>query len=553
MEDETKISAQCPYCRSRYSVAAALAGRRLRCKSCDQWFLLNQTALTSSDHADRPASGKYVFVSYCRKDQEQVLNVVECLRQAGVSVWIDQEGIEGASFWAEEIVNAIRKCTVFMFMISREGVESSNTNRELAIAAERNLTILPVYLAQIELPARTAFLLAGIHHVEITGGLTPRTVKALFQSLQRAGIQIGPSPPTVEPGAHALVGLTQIEESAVAPVPLVPPAKRPASFQAKISPPSPSPDPVPEPRDHATTPQTQIWRPSDSIGSILCDATPFCETRMSKLYAGTHPDVGPAILKVMKELPPESIEWLESDLYRDVMGDRLLEMGVLPSGEGWILSRRVPGVVLSDLIRSRNVIMGGLLDTIFLEIVTQLVKLHGAIRPVIHRDVTPGNFMLNIDLASESRGLSVQLIDYESACFVDSVQTPFGATGFAPREQLNGQAVLSSDLYSLVSSTYYMASAKVPHENFLSKRKPSFPQNAWGVDTRLDILYGGSWRALKCWDNDPQERCESAVEFLEQKPPASRCIVPPKAIGKFVYSPECTLRLFDGHFEIERS
>ena len=48
-----------------------------------------------------------VFISYSREDKDRVLELAARLRGAGVSVWIDQGGIDGATLWGEEIVNAL--------------------------------------------------------------------------------------------------------------------------------------------------------------------------------------------------------------------------------------------------------------------------------------------------------------------------------------------------------------------------------------------------------------------------------------------------------------
>ena len=37
-----------------------------------------------------------IFVSYSRADQAQVFPIVEKLRERGLNIWIDQEGIHGA-------------------------------------------------------------------------------------------------------------------------------------------------------------------------------------------------------------------------------------------------------------------------------------------------------------------------------------------------------------------------------------------------------------------------------------------------------------------------
>ena len=45
-----------------------------------------------------------VFISYGSVDRERIQDLVSRMRQAGVTVWIDEAGIEGAAMWSEEIV-----------------------------------------------------------------------------------------------------------------------------------------------------------------------------------------------------------------------------------------------------------------------------------------------------------------------------------------------------------------------------------------------------------------------------------------------------------------
>ena len=58
-----------------------------------------------------------VFISYASQDREKILDLVERLGSAGVPVWIDQMGIEGATMWSQEIVAAIRGCKVLILEV----------------------------------------------------------------------------------------------------------------------------------------------------------------------------------------------------------------------------------------------------------------------------------------------------------------------------------------------------------------------------------------------------------------------------------------------------
>ena len=49
-----------------------------------------------------------VFISYSRENQQEVIKLVEYLREQGLGVWMDETDIHGATMWTKEIVEAIR-------------------------------------------------------------------------------------------------------------------------------------------------------------------------------------------------------------------------------------------------------------------------------------------------------------------------------------------------------------------------------------------------------------------------------------------------------------
>lgn len=115
-----------------------------------------------------------------------------------------------------------------------------------------------------------------------------------------------------------------------------------------------------------------------------------------------------------------------------------------------------------------------------------------------------------------------------------SPQTPLYAYGYTPREQEVGQAVLSSDLYALASTAYFLATGKPPPSPMDRQRRDiSFPNAVWGRYTALDDLYTHE-KFLTSWLLDPDERCFSAAVFLERhKPPETRRRGPSKRLGEF--------------------
>ena len=129
-----------------------------------------------------------VFISYSSADRERIQDLVTRLRQAGVTVWIDEAGIEGAAMWSQEIVSAINNCNILILAISTNSAQSKNVVRELALASEDDKTILPVFIEPTEIPESMKYQLAGIQRVEYFEGNEDESIGGVLRALKRLGI-----------------------------------------------------------------------------------------------------------------------------------------------------------------------------------------------------------------------------------------------------------------------------------------------------------------------------------------------------------------------------
>ncbi len=155
-----------------------------------------------------------VFISYSRDDKDRVLDLAAKLRAAGVALWIDQGGIDGATLWGEQIVNALESAKVLLLMVTESAVHSHNVAKEVTLVSERKGHILPVHLEPTSIPPSLKYPLAGIQHIEYFNGDPEQNLKAILRALERTGVSITP-PPEVKgttsdegsrarhPGAHA--------------------------------------------------------------------------------------------------------------------------------------------------------------------------------------------------------------------------------------------------------------------------------------------------------------------------------------------------------------
>ena len=140
-----------------------------------------------------------VFISYGSADRERIQDLVSRLRHAGVTVWIDEAGIEGAAMWSEEIVGAINHCKVLILAISSNSTKSKNVVRELALASEEEKTILPVFIESTDIPESMKYQLAGIQRVEYFAGNEEKAIGSVLRALSRLGITTNDSEPGQAP------------------------------------------------------------------------------------------------------------------------------------------------------------------------------------------------------------------------------------------------------------------------------------------------------------------------------------------------------------------
>ena len=142
-----------------------------------------------------------VFISYSRNDQEKVCRVAEKLKAHGLKIWIDHQGIEGATRWSEEIVTALEGAKVMVFFASAHAFASKNVARELALASESDKNILPVFLEQVNIPDSMKYQLAGIQHLDASQDSVDELASRIVQSL--ANLQVGRHEPASAPEAHS--------------------------------------------------------------------------------------------------------------------------------------------------------------------------------------------------------------------------------------------------------------------------------------------------------------------------------------------------------------
>jgi hypothetical protein len=86
-----------------------------------------------------------LFVSYSRADEASVGPLVDDVQALGYDVWLDEQ-LSGGQVWWDEVLQKIRGCDAFLFVLSPFSVSSEACLLELEYAAALDRTIIPVEL-----------------------------------------------------------------------------------------------------------------------------------------------------------------------------------------------------------------------------------------------------------------------------------------------------------------------------------------------------------------------------------------------------------------------
>jgi tRNA A-37 threonylcarbamoyl transferase component Bud32 len=133
--------------------------------------------------------------------------------------------------------------------------------------------------------------------------------------------------------------------------------------------------------------------------------------------------------------------------------------------------------------------------------VLEIVKyLHGLEPPIVHRDLTPDNIILQKDG-------KVAIVDFGAANeFLGGVtSTLVGKQSYMPPEQIKGRACLQSDIYAIGATAYFLLTGEDPQA--LSESSPRSANDS--VSQSMDEF------VQACTRLDPLQRFESCAIALE--------------------------------------
>ena len=106
-----------------------------------------------------------VFISYSRKDTDVAKRICNAFDSAGISYFIDKQGISGGFEFPVVLAEAIIECKVVLFLASKNSYDSKFTNAELTFAFNEKPknSVLPYIIDGSTMPPALRFVFSSIN------------------------------------------------------------------------------------------------------------------------------------------------------------------------------------------------------------------------------------------------------------------------------------------------------------------------------------------------------------------------------------------------------
>jgi len=101
----------------------------------------------ASTHENRNAK---VFISHATEDRELTLRLADELESQEIETWLAFRDVQVGDNYAEEIVKALASADYMLVVLSEDAIQSPHVRREVTIAIDRGVPLLPVNMSPSE-------------------------------------------------------------------------------------------------------------------------------------------------------------------------------------------------------------------------------------------------------------------------------------------------------------------------------------------------------------------------------------------------------------------
>lgn len=144
-----------------------------------------------------------VFLSYSRKDTEIADKICQAFNRAGISYFIDRQGIGGGMEFPTVLAKAIKESKVFLFLASKNSYNSKFTQSEIVYAfnKKQKQDILPYIIDGSTLPDELEFTFSAINWRQMDKHPIDTILDDILMKIGKSPIQGGTYTPATENGS----------------------------------------------------------------------------------------------------------------------------------------------------------------------------------------------------------------------------------------------------------------------------------------------------------------------------------------------------------------
>jgi adenylate cyclase len=90
-----------------------------------------------------------IFISHASSDQKVARTICTALENRGLACWISSRNVKPGQNFQEQIVKAIRAAKIMVLVFTANANNSNEIKKELALASQNNLTVIPVRIEDV--------------------------------------------------------------------------------------------------------------------------------------------------------------------------------------------------------------------------------------------------------------------------------------------------------------------------------------------------------------------------------------------------------------------
>lgn len=143
----------------------------------DGWFTNN----AQSNQPAITAKTETVFISYSSIEQQIAEEIKQKLESRRISCWMAPKSIPAGSDYGTEIPKAIKKCKIFLLILSENSQKSKWVPKELGMAINKDLKVIPFHIDDSAISERFEFSLINCQRI-----IAYKRKKAAFEELKEA-------------------------------------------------------------------------------------------------------------------------------------------------------------------------------------------------------------------------------------------------------------------------------------------------------------------------------------------------------------------------------